>query len=403
MSQTTTKRAAEFFAGIGLVRMALERAGWEVKFANDIDPRKLAMYRSNFGADDFYLGDIRDVCARGLPSVDLATASFPCIDLSLAGNRGGLNGSHSSAYWEFHRIMAEAGARRPRFVLLENVVGLLSSNEGRDLRSIIQSLGALGYGCDLLLVDAVHFVPQSRPRLFIVGCLDDRSQWPICPDHETRPPAVTGFIQRNRDLNWAHADLPPLPPKRAGLRDLLERLRDDDPMWWDRQRKDHLLEQMSAAHKRLLQYLQGQKAIEFATVYKRVRPSGCRAELRADGIAGCLRTPRGGSSKQFVIQAGRGGWRVRNMTPRECARLQGVPDSFRIDVPYTQALLGFGDAVCVPAVEWVVRHAVESRKDTARTGQRECHPLPSPTRSTDPRPFDSALDGPPFPRPLLSC
>lgn len=92
-------RFAEFFAGIGLVRLGLERSGWTCAFANDIDPKKLEMYRALFpDADEhFSLGDIRQVEARNLPEVDLATASFPCTDLSLAGGRAGLAGEHSSA------------------------------------------------------------------------------------------------------------------------------------------------------------------------------------------------------------------------------------------------------------------------------------------------------------------
>jgi DNA (cytosine-5)-methyltransferase 1 len=79
------------------------------------------------------------------------------------------------------------------------------------------------------------------------------------------------------------------------------------------------------------------------------------AELRTDGIAGCLRTPRGGSGRQILFKAGRGKFQVRLLTARECARLQGVPESYAINVPLNQALFGFGDAVCVPAVEWVAR------------------------------------------------
>jgi len=353
--------AAEFFAGIGLVRMALERAGWRVVIANDIDPAKFTMYRDRFGADDFIVGDIRKIDPRTVPSVTLATASFPCIDLSLAGNRGGLNGTHSSAYWEFHRIIEGMGQRRPPLVLLENVVGLISSNGGNDLRSIVASLGKLDYFCELLMVDAAHFVPQSRPRLFIVGSLlpwGATREEAYSSAHDTRPSQVFRFMCDHSDLKWLRLKLPPLPPKMRNLHEFLERLKDDAPQWWDKHRRAHLFHQMSPLHKRVLARLVKSRKIRFGTVYKRVRPAGCRAELRTDGIAGCLRTPRGGSSKQFVIQAGRGKWRVRNMTAREYARLQGVDDAFPINVPYNKALFGFGDAVCVPAVEWVIRHAV---------------------------------------------
>lgn len=80
------------------------------------------------------------------------------------------------------------------------------------------------------------------------------------------------------------------------------------------------------------------------------------AELRTDGLAGCLRTPRGGSGRQILYKAGKGRYQVRLLTARECARLQGAPDDFKISVPLNQALFGFGDAVCVPVVEWIAKY-----------------------------------------------
>jgi len=352
------KLAAEFFAGIGLVRMALELAGWIVNFANDINPDKFEMYRANFGGQDFFLGDVASVPVERVPTVTLATASFPCVDLSLAGNRAGLNGDHSSAYWKFHRLIEKMGDRRPRAILLENVAGLLSSHSGNDLRSIVSSLNKLGYACDLLLLDAVYFVPQSRPRLFVIALQCAHPSGPFdLPQHVVRPKQIIEFIRRHSNLTWSHVALPPLPSKQRNLAELMERLSDSAPEWWDRHRQAHLYSQMSPAHRRLLRNLMQSERLSFATVYKRVRPAGCRAEVRADGIAGCLRTPVGGSSKQFVIQVSGGQWRVRNMTATEYARLQGVPDSYKITVPYNQALFGFGDAVCVPAVEWIIKNA----------------------------------------------
>jgi DNA (cytosine-5)-methyltransferase 1 len=354
------RRAAEFFAGIGLVRIALEQAGWEVVFANDIAPEKHSMYRDNFSSDnDFRLGDIRDIKASDIPTVSLATASFPCIDLSLAGNRNGLNGKHSSAFWEFHRIIREMKAKKPLVVLLENVVGLLSSKRGEDLKSILSSLCHLGYVCDVLAVDAAHFVPQSRQRLFIIASLMPfNAAGKDLQPHQARPKRLVEFIEANKGLMWNHILLPPLPARKSNLPDVVERLRAESSAWWDGKRKAHLYSQMSIKHKALLRQLVESRVIRFATVYKRVRPSGCRAEIRVDGVAGCLRTPRGGSSKQFLVQAGRGTWKVRNLTAREYARLQGVTDSYNINVPYSQALLGFGDAVCVPAFRWIVEYCI---------------------------------------------
>jgi DNA (cytosine-5)-methyltransferase 1 len=352
-------QAAEFFAGIGLVRLALERADWDVVFANDIDPKKREMYASRFGSSEFLLGDIRSLRGTDMPKVDLATASFPCIDLSLAGNRAGLNGKHSSAYWEFLRVITEMQRHKPRFILLENVLGLLSSHNGRDLAEIVRSLNRLGYACDLIAVDASWFVPQSRQRLFVVGRLSmPQGRLPLIAPHPARPKAVVEFVLSHNELIWDLAPLPAVRPKRPQLSKIVESIPNRDPRWWTEDRQAHLYSQMSDLHRQKLKELSFSRTWRFATVYKRVRPTGCKAELRFDDIAGCLRTPRGGSSKQFIIRAGRGAWRVRNMTPREYARLQGVPDRYPIEVPINNALLGFGDAVCVPAVTWVLRNCV---------------------------------------------
>ena len=357
----SNKKVAEFFAGIGLVRLGLERAGWQVAFANDISPDKFQIYKDNFGGGDFLLGDIHQIKADSVPNISLATASFPCIDLSLAGNRNGLSGRHSSAFWEFFRIIKEMGCRRPKVILIENVVGLLSSNQGNDLRSILSSLGKLGYFFDVLMIDAIHFTSQSRPRLFVIAsawCLENNVA--NLAIHEARPRQITEFIQANRNLRWSHFSLPPLPSRKHDLCDVVERLEWDSEIWWDRKRRHHLLSQMNNVHKSRLRELAYPRSIQYATVYKRVRATGCMAEIRTDGVAGCLRTPRGGSSKQFLIQAGFNRWEVRNLSAREYARLQGVPDSFVINCPYNQALHGFGDAVCVPVVEWIAKFSINT-------------------------------------------
>src|SRR4051812_348003 len=94
-------RVAEFFAGMGLVRLAVEDAGFDVAFANDIDESKRDLYYDNFGEDDFAFGDVQQIHGGDVPDVALATASFPCTDLSLAGNRAGLGGGESSMFWQF--------------------------------------------------------------------------------------------------------------------------------------------------------------------------------------------------------------------------------------------------------------------------------------------------------------
>lgn len=164
------RRFAEFFAGIGLVRLALEPLGWKCVFANDISEEKAELYREQFGGSELDVRDIRAVKAKDLPKgLSLVTASFPCIDLSPAGNRNGLDGHHSRAFGPFIRLLDEycPRSRAPNAILLENVLGLLTSEGGKDLARVIRSVNELGYRCDIVVVDAKWFVPQSRPRVFI--------------------------------------------------------------------------------------------------------------------------------------------------------------------------------------------------------------------------------------------
>src|SRR3954452_11457623 len=165
------KTVAEFFAGIGWMRLGLERGGWSTIYANDIEPEKREIYRalSEQGADHFELGDIHAINPRRIPSVALATASFPCNDLSLAGMRKGLNGAQSSAFWGFTRLISGMKERRPALLLIENVTGFLTSNGGADFENALQALNRLGYDVDPFIIDAAHFVPQSRRRLFVVA------------------------------------------------------------------------------------------------------------------------------------------------------------------------------------------------------------------------------------------
>src|SRR5882724_9350181 len=132
---------AEYFAGIGLMRLGFQEAHWTVSFANDISKKKYAMYRDAFPEDsrDYVIEDIFNLDAHSIPRTTLATCSFPCIDLSLAGKQEGLiNGRHSSAFWGFVEILQAQGHDAPEVVLIENVGGWLSSNGGADFRVTIQ-------------------------------------------------------------------------------------------------------------------------------------------------------------------------------------------------------------------------------------------------------------------------
>lgn len=356
------RTVAEFFAGIGLMRMGLEQAGWNVLWANDIDNDKMKMYRGHFSDDaaHFHLGDVHELASDQIPTVALATASFPCNDLSLAGARRGLAGQHSGAFWGFVSAIKGMGDRKPPLVMLENVAGFLTSDDGNDFRDACLALNDLGYAVDAFIIDAALFVPQSRQRLFLIGRLDNKkatrvSETPNFYQSQCRPLSLADFILWHPEIRWSIRNLPTITRRETTLADIIEDLPANSAYWWNRQRAEYLLNQMSEKHRAIADAMIAGKKNAYGTVFRRVRNGRSMAELRTDGIAGCLRTPRGGSGRQILFAAGRGRFAVRLLTPRECARLMGA-DCFTITGTLNQSLFGFGDAVCVPVIRWIAQN-----------------------------------------------
>lgn len=347
--------AAEFFAGIGLVRSGLEKAGFEVVFANDIERKKHAFYAGNFDDSHFVLGDVREISGRQVPNVDIATASFPCTDLSLAGWRRGLSGEQSSMFWEFARILEEMGIRRPPAIMLENVPSFATTRGGEDLAEAVKELNRLGYSCDMLELDARRWVPQSRPRVFIVGSLSrvaDRFSWGV---DDLRPAWIARFVARHPDLLIHALPLKLPPPADAALPDVVEKLPPDDPRWWEGRRLGKFLSSLTPLQEARLEALKEAAEVSCRTAYRRTRYGKPVWEIRPDNISGCLRAVRGGSSRQALVEAGKGGVRARWMTAREYARLMGAPDFDLTRGTENQALFGLGDAVCVSTLAWLAQ------------------------------------------------
>jgi DNA (cytosine-5)-methyltransferase 1 len=351
-------RAAEFFAGIGLTRLGLEPAGFDVVWSNDWEPTKHAMYEGHFGTGHehtYVVGDIEKVSGANMPDLDFAWASFPCTDLSLAGWRKGLAGDASGTFYAWARILREMGDRMPRVVAAENVVGLATSHGGDDLRVAVKTLNGLGYSVDVLTLDARRFVPQSRPRMFLVGSLD-----PVIETTQPNPwlrPEWLSFIFDDEDLVTHQAELPDPPkPMSTGFTKTADKVAPGDEQWWDSNRVAAFIKSLSPLQSARLNKLIAKKATSYRTAYRRTRNGVALWEIRADDIAGCLRTARGGSSKQAVVRAGNGKVMVRWMTPHEYAVLMGAPD-YRLDgLRATQVMFGCGDAVVVPVIEWLATH-----------------------------------------------
>lgn len=356
--QPQRPRVAEFFAGIGLVRKGLEAEGFEIIFANDIDETKKRVYEANTDSAKFVLSDIRGLTGHDVPDAELAVASFPCTDVSVAGDRAGFEGKHSSLVHEFLRIVQEMSCRKPQVIVLENVLGFATSNEGNDIRSTVANLNALGYVCDIIVLDAARFVPQSRPRIFVIAWLEPSAGPELFFTSDVRPPWVLRFRERNPELALRALPMPPLPRCSDTLADMVDKLGPNDSSWWAGERFKRFVDSLSSIQSARLATLKSSPFLRWATAYRRTRHRKAVWEIRSDEISGCLRTGRGGSSRQALVEAGLGEVRVRWMTAREYCRLQGAPDVDLIDTTENQGRFALGDAVCVPAVSWLARSAL---------------------------------------------
>lgn len=356
--QSQRPKVAEFFAGIGLIRKGLEAEEFNVIFANDIDATKKTVYEANYNSEEFVLSDIRKLSGQDVPSVEVAVASFPCTDLSVAGARVGLEGENSGLVFEFLRIVEEMGSRKPSIVVLENVLGFSTSNGGDDLRATLLNLNAVGYVCDIIVLDAARFVPQSRPRMFIIGWPEPYQEPELFFSSDVRPPWIIRFREQNPDLLLRALELPPLPYCSETLSDVVDKLREDDLNWWSGERLDKFVESLSPMQFERLGKMKLSSGKRWATAYRRTRHGKAVWEIRRDEISGCLRTGKGGSSRQALVEAGKGEVRVRWMTAREYCRLQGAPDLDLAGITENQGRFALGDAVCVPAVSWLARNAL---------------------------------------------
>ncbi|MFN3512572.1 MAG: DNA cytosine methyltransferase [Phenylobacterium sp.] len=358
MSRNRRPSFLEFFAGGGMARLGLGEA-WSCAFANDFDPVKAATYRDNFpDAEHFHEGDVWALAPSDLPrGASLAWASSPCQDFSLAGGRAGLKGGRSSAFFGFWRLIEAMGAEAPPLVVIENVSGLLTSHGGADFTALCAALARQGYRFGALEIDAAAFLPQSRPRVFVIATrlappagLQGES-----PFHTRAVREAQGRLPADLAQGWIWWRGAAPPRRNADLASLLEP--DAAAAWHSAERTERLLALMSPLHRARLAAAEASGERRVGAVFRRMRvEKGARvqrAEVRFDGLAGCLRTPRGGSSRQTLLVVDGGQVRSRLVSPREGARLMGLPEAYRLPAPATAALHVIGDGVAVPVVRWL--------------------------------------------------
>jgi DNA (cytosine-5)-methyltransferase 1 len=370
MTEKTHLDYYDFFAGGGMARLGLGDR-WRCLMANDMCPKKANAYRMNFPpADELIERDIHKLTIADLPGRPaMAWASFPCQDLSLAGNRNGLDAKRSGTFWPFWKLMVnmDRHGRPVPIIVLENVVGALTSNQGRDIHALLEAIAGLGYRFGAMVIDAVHFLPQSRPRLFIIGVRDGQTipvklmQGEPCGLwHSNTLKAAYHSMSDEIKSRWIWWRLPEPTLHKPALAQLIEET-PTGVVWHTPQATTRLLGMMSEKNIEKVRQAQALGRQVIGTVYKRTRRdkegnSAQRAEVRFDQISGCLRTSIGGSSRQTVIVVNGDSVRSRLLSPREASRLMGVPDTYRLPDKYNEAYHLMGDGLAVPVVSWIAKH-----------------------------------------------
>ncbi len=378
----------EFFAGGGMARAGLGES-WRCLFANDFDQKKVSAYEANWGVGDIKHGDVASLTLADLPVtlVDLAWASFPCQDLSLAGGYRGLSRerdnvpTRSGAFWPFWKLMRGLvqADRAPRVIVLENVHGCLTSHRGKDFAAIASALSDSDYKFGAAVINASHFVPQSRPRVFFIavrkGEAIPSSLVAEGPQPEWHPAALIrahAGLTAKAKASWVWWAIPKPAPRTLTFSDILE----DTPTgvkWHAPAHTQYLLELMAPLHCEKVARAMALGRRTVGSIYRRTRPAedGAkrqRAEVRFDDIAGCLRTPAGGSSRQTILVVQGKKVRSRLLSPREAARLMGLNEGYRLPERYNDAYHVCGDGVCVSVVRHLAERLLEPLLKANRTG-----------------------------------
>lgn len=326
-------RFIDLFAGIGGTRLAFEQAGASCVFTSEWDKFARITYAANFGENHPIAGDIREVDASLIPDHEILIAGFPCQPFSLAGvsKKNSLGRKHGfqdptqgTLFFEIKRVIAE---RRPRAFLLENVRNLLSHDSGRTFEVIRSTLAEeLGYTVSWKVLSSSGFVPQKRSRIFIVGFRDQE------------------------EFDWDRLSLPtggPLMESVLHRSDGQElRIESDDNRFFDFD--NSCVQPRYTLSSKLWDYLQN-----YAEKHKSAGNGFGYGIVGPDDVARTLSARYHKDGSEILVRQGLG--IPRRLTPRECARLMGFPDSYSLPVSDTQAYRQFGNSVVVPLVRVIAQ------------------------------------------------
>jgi DNA (cytosine-5)-methyltransferase 1 len=308
------------FAGIGGIRIAFQNAGGRCVFGSEIDAHARRTYFLNFGETP--CGDIRDVDAESIPDHDILTGGFPCQAFSVAGKKAGFDDIRGTLFFEIVRIIK---AKRPRAFFLENVKGLICHGRGRTLQTILDVLRDLPdyHVPPPRVVNAKDFgVPQNRERIFILGF--------------------------GKDTDYENFSFPEPSGAKCSLSDVLEKKAD---------RKYYLSDRYWSC---LQIHRRNNSARGNGFGYEIIKPDGISNALVTGGMGRERNLIKDDASGVDTFPNGRiNPHGIRKLTPRECARLQGFPDGFRIEVSDAQAYRQFGNSVAIPAVQAVAERMAD--------------------------------------------
>ncbi len=343
------------FSGIGGFDLGFERAGLSCAWQCEIDKPAQEVLKKHFKVEVY--NDVKKITKNNSAAVNVICGGFPCQDVSVAGRRAGLAGERSGLWHEFHRIVAE---HLPRWVVIENVPGLLSSNDGKDFAVILRGLVECGYRVAWRILDSQYFgVPQRRRRVFIVASLGNGSCVEVLFERE----GVPGYTPPRRETGKGFAAVAgTLASSGGGL---------DRPAG-NANELDFCVPVLSGTQSST-QNGKSQQLNELDFILPSIvsngdSHSGFRDEkglismhetgngFWTEGLPG-LRAQPGGMPENMILQIG-----VRRLTPIECSRLQGFPDDWNDWLKDTQRYKQFGNAVTVNVAEWIGNRIMQAEK-----------------------------------------
>lgn len=362
-------RFGSLFSGIGGFDLGFERAGMECAWQCEIDPKAQDVLRKHWGVKIY--DDVRTITKDAEP-VDLICGGFPCQDVSIAGKRKGLAGERSGLWFEFARIIDEL---EPKWVVIENVPGLLSSNRGQDFAVIVQWLANRGYGVSWRILDAQYFgVPQRRRRVFIVGSLGNGDSAKVLfeseglsgdtPQGRKAGEGIAGTLAPSLTASNDPSRSPQSSEVTQQVAAILEAqtvgaLQTRDYKGISADNLDHMICNpvantlaggSSKCHSDITSGQQDGNLIcwEMQHASEAYRESG--------DIAPNLQARMGTGSNNVPLVG------VRRLTPTECARLQGFPDDWNDWLADSARYKQYGNAVCVNVAEWIGKRIMEVGK-----------------------------------------